>query len=504
MCMYRYLDDFMGRYGNILPPYTMVPVPEGEEEEEEEKNKTEDTKSAPETTDSSDGETVASRKRPRRSVGSTVVEEDDSAPGFKKTKFRVVPSEELDEYEGHWPHPYLPPKTAIKLGEEVGRDLWYKSELSFVRQTTGACNKFDAERIRKEFMERRSQNLTGFEANVLPPRIDDQKELHGAELAGYMPRRGDFDMEWDNDAEKIISEMEFSADDTREDKNLKLDVIRIFNAKLDEREKRKQFIIDQKLLNYRENQEKMWKMAPDERHLVQRMRMFARFHTPEEHEAFVNKIIEAKRLRKEIAKLQTYRRLGITSLADAERYEIDKTRRDLHRTAWLKKEEEKRKAAEEAVRAAKENATMAGVAPPPPAPGPVGASAFDGAGGATLRAMANQSLQVWKQFKASKKESASSASSGEELSSERAKFVIKDKPGYELLSKKEVGLCKRLSILPQDYLNVKKALISESIAQGLWSPQKSKSIFKIDVSQRDGVIDFVLEAGWIPSRPMIS
>ena len=147
---------------------------------------------------------------------------------------------------------------------------------------------------------------------------------------------------------------------------------------------------------------------------------------------------------------------------------------------------------------------MAGVAPPPPAPGPVGASAFDGAGGATLRAMANQSLQVWKQFKASKKESASSASSGEELSSERAKFVIKDKPGYELLSKKEVGLCKRLSILPQDYLNVKKALISESIAQGLWSPQKSKSIFKIDVSQRDGVIDFVLEAGWIPSRPMIS
>jgi transcriptional adapter 2-alpha len=491
-CMERYLDDFMGRYGHILPPYTMVlePEDEGSVVDDRDCDFESATQAAAMALDGADHE-CAVRKRPRRSESTFVLENGKSALGFKKTKFRVVPTEELDECRDLWPHPYIPPNTGVKLGDEVARDLWYRSEQSFVRQTTGATSK-DEEIIRREFIERRAQNLAGYEAKVLPPRLEDTKQLPGAELAGYMPRRGDFDMEWENDAEKTIAEMEFTSDDTKEDRELKLDVLRIFNTKLDEREKRKQFIVDHGLLNYRENQEKLWRMPPDERHLVQRMRLFARFHTREEHEAFLNKIIEAKRLRKEIAKLQMYRRIGITSLADAEKYEMDKVRRELHREAWIKKEEEKRKAAEEAVRAAKENATTL-VPPPPPVPSPI-------------EAEANQSLQVWKQFKISTKAGSEIKSSGPD--NDRAKFIIKDRPGYELLSRKEVALCKRLRLLPQNYLDVKRALISETLAKGIWNPMAStqkqnRSIFKVDVTQRDNIIDFVLEAGWIPTRPSI-
>ena len=491
-CMERYLDDFMGRYGYILPPYTLVPEPEGECEEDNKKDEDSkpaaaDTAAAPSATESLDGENVEAgiaRKRPRRSLSSNVIEENDTAPGFKRTKFRVVPTDELEESQNLWPHPYIP-KTGVKYGDEVARDLWYRSEQQFIRQITGAPSKADADAIRTQFIERRAQNLAGYEAKVLPPRLEDCKKLPGSELAGYMPRRGDFDMEWGNEAEKTIAEMEFTSEDTKADRELKLDVIRIFNEKLDERAKRKQFIIDQGLLNYRENQEKMWRMAPDERHLVQRMRLFARYQTKEEHMAFVNKIIEAKRLRKEIAKLQMHRRLGITSLVEAEKYELDKSRREEHIGAWIKKEEEKKKAAEDAIRAAREDATSLGIAPPPPVQ-PVS------------EAGANQSLQVWKQFKTTKKESSTNAN----------KFVIKDKPGYDLLSSKEVSLCKRLHLLPQDYLDVKKALISESLAQGIYKPsvgsgQKKSMIFKVDVTQRDNVIDFVLEAGWISSRPKV-
>lgn len=293
-------------------------------------------------------------------------------------------------------------------------------------------------------------------------------------------------MEWDNEAEKTISEMEFTSEDTKADRELKLDVIRIFNAKLDEREKRKKFIISQGLLNYRENQEKMWRMEPDERHLVQRMRLFARYHTKEEHEAFVNKIIEAKRLRKEIAKMQMYRRIGITSLAEAEKYEVDKLRREEHIDAWKKKEEEKKKAGEDAIRATREDAVGLGLVSPT-APIPPNEAKV---------AVSNQSLQVWKQFKTTDKKKDSN-----EDASKADNFVIKDEPGYDLLSKKEVGLCKRLRLLPKDYLNVKKALISESLTQGLWKPTsgggQKKSIFKIDITQRDSILDFVVEAGWI-------
>lgn len=33
-------------------------------------------------------------------------------------------------------------------------------------------------------------------------------------VIGYMPKRGDFDTEYDNDAELILADMEFKADDT--------------------------------------------------------------------------------------------------------------------------------------------------------------------------------------------------------------------------------------------------------------------------------------------------
>lgn len=490
-CMERYLDDFMGRFGHILPPYTMVPVESKDNDSKKSSSEAQDTAAAPDASEEDENESMA-RKRPRRSMAGE--QYDEAAPGFKKTKFRVVPTEELDSSKV-WPYPYIPDNTGAKIGDEVGRDLWYRSEQSFFRQTSNASSKLDADKIRKEFMERRAQNMAGYEAKVLPPRLEDIKSMHGAELAGYMPRRGDFDMEWQNEAEKTIAEMEFSSDDTKADQDLKLDVIRIFNNKLDEREKRKQFIIDHKLLNYRENQENMWKREPDERHLIQRMRLFARFHSYEEHEAFVNKVLEAKRLRKEIAKLQMYRRIGISSLADAEKYELDKARRQFHRDAWLKKDAENKKAKAEAAYAAKQGVIDCDVA------------------GIEEKAetVANQSLQVWKQFSARQEQKKPDAEGmdttgdgdGAAVQSQ-SKFVIKDKPGYELLSKKEVCLCKKLRILPQTYLDVKKALLSQSLAAGVRKKGQSNGVFKIDIKQRDNIVDFVMEAGWIESRPKIA
>lgn len=503
-CMERYIDDFLGRYGHILPPYTMVPV---EEEEEKEGGDANDEPSEPAT--------VSERKRMRRSISAV---DDPNAPGFRKRKFLVVPTDELEEASSAWPHPYVPPNMGIKIGDEVARDLWYRSEQSFVRQCSSAGSKLDVEAIRKDFIERRAKGMVGYEAKVLPPRLEDVRNYPGSELAGFMPRRGDFDLEWDNEAEHMIADMEFSTEDSKADRDLKVEVIKIFNSKLDEREKRKQFIIDQGLLNYRANQEKMQKLPADERHLIHRMRLFARFHSKEEHEELVQKVLKAKRLRKEIAKLQSYRRLGITSLADAEKYELDKSRREFHRMAWLKKEAEAKKAEADAARAAKENA----------------GGGFEGA---LLGTAATQSLGIWRQYQSSGSKrrkmagvaadetgafdyqgtSQKTPEKGDAMETEapaeeptktkpalQEKFVIKDKPGFALLSSKEKELCKRLRLLPQHYLDVKKALLSESLAAGIWDQRGQKKPFvTIDVEQRDDIIDFVLKAGWISARPSI-
>jgi hypothetical protein len=157
-------------------------------------------------------------------------------------------------------------------------------------------------------------------------RPDDVPKLPGAQVYGYMPRRGDFDIEWDNDAEEAIADMEFFKHESESDKKLKLRVLQIYSHKLQEREQRKQFILSRRLYDYTARQQELDRLPRDERDLVLRMRMFERYHTVAEHQQFIGSLLKAKRLRKRIAKLQMYRRMGIQTLADAERYELDKMR----------------------------------------------------------------------------------------------------------------------------------------------------------------------------------
>ena len=50
-----------------------------------------------------------------------------------------------------------------------------------------------------------------------------------AEIVGYMPKRGDFEVQYDNDAELLLAEMEFTDEDTEEEKQMKFRLIDIYN-----------------------------------------------------------------------------------------------------------------------------------------------------------------------------------------------------------------------------------------------------------------------------------
>lgn len=67
-----------------------------------------------------------------------------------------------------------------------------------------------------------------------------------------MPKRRDFEVEYDNDAELLLAEMEFNDDDSEEEKQMKFRLIDIYNHKLDERIKRKEFVITRGLLDLKE------------------------------------------------------------------------------------------------------------------------------------------------------------------------------------------------------------------------------------------------------------
>jgi hypothetical protein len=601
-CMERYFDDFLGRYGHVLPPYTIVDDVENEDNEDSNDELTED-------------ESVRASKRRHSQIMRLPSNVSASSGGGRSRKrFKVVPTESLPGYDQVWLNPYLPPIEGVHLGQEVARDLSTKNELTFVKATAAVATKVEADKIRKEWMEMRMQELGA--PTVLPPRPEDSATLPGAELVGFMPRRGDFDIEWENEAESALADMEFTQGDSEQDKQLKLQVLGIYYQKQDEREKRKKFILSRNLYDYRKYVHEEDTLPQDERDLMHRMRLFERFHTPEEHKHFIADIMKAKRLRKEIAKLQMYRRIGIRSLAEAEKYELDKSRRQFHKAAQQLKEAEAK--AEAKNKATNTSTTLT------PAVSETAATAT------TQGAESVDSL--WKQYRTSdrkvrrsinrtgsalseerlddkfkmadtketrenkkevtetkegedKKEGEENKESEEQKQSKQKEneeklegeekteteeatdgdaapariekeddeqkdameidkketskakedesepnklaqeeekqtieetkdekmevdeedvFDISEYKGYDLLSRRESALCVRLKIYPAQYLEIKKALIHESLTNGLLDKEGPGSgrrmVVKVDVERRGNILDFMLRAGWISNR----
>ena len=111
-----------------------------------------------------------------------------------------------------------------------------------------------------------------------------------------MPLRGDFDIEHDNEAEAILADMDFVAGEHVTETELKLQVLAIYNSKLDERERRKRFVIERGLLDYKRLLAVERRRPKEERELADSMRPFARFMSGAEHEDLVRGIILEGRL----------------------------------------------------------------------------------------------------------------------------------------------------------------------------------------------------------------
>jgi transcriptional adapter 2-alpha len=78
---------------------------------------------------------------------------------------------------------------------------------------------------------------------------DPQLEGNAWESTGFSAKRFEFDPENDANAELPIADMEMRADDSEEERALKLRMLRVYNDRLDERRRRRDFILSRGLLN---------------------------------------------------------------------------------------------------------------------------------------------------------------------------------------------------------------------------------------------------------------
>ncbi|ONM09340.1 Transcriptional adapter ADA2b, partial [Zea mays] len=149
---------------------------------------------------------------------------------------------------------------------------------------------------------------------VKKPRYSADEGPSLTELSGYNAKRHEFDPEYDNDAEQALAEMEFKETDSETDRELKLRVLRIYLSRLDERKRRKEFILERNLL-FPNPLEK--DLTNEDREVYHRYKVFMRFLSKEEHEALVRSVIEERKIRRRIQELQECRSAGCRTLAEA-------------------------------------------------------------------------------------------------------------------------------------------------------------------------------------------
>ena len=135
----------------------------------------------------------------------------------------------------------------------------------------------------------------------------------------YWPKREEFDIEYLNDAELELSELEFHDDDTKEERNAKMKILQIYNRELDERAKRKQFVIERNLFDIKKQIAFERKLSKEDRDIYNCLKPFARFVKNEQfHELFEGFVLE-KNLKLRLNQLNYYKSIGCNTYEDIQR-----------------------------------------------------------------------------------------------------------------------------------------------------------------------------------------
>ena len=136
----------------------------------------------------------------------------------------------------------------------------------------------------------------------------DQNNITSAsEIVGFWPKRDEFENEYLNDAELEIAELEFLEDDTKSENELKLNVLRVYNKQLEEREKRKRFVIDRGLLDIKKTMNYERKLNKEEREIYNCLKPFARLIDNDQFTNLFEGIILEKNLRQRLNQLKQYK-----------------------------------------------------------------------------------------------------------------------------------------------------------------------------------------------------
>ncbi|KAJ8008065.1 hypothetical protein DPEC_G00100900 [Dallia pectoralis] len=318
----------------------------------------------------------------------------------------------------------------------------------------------------------------------LPPldvTLSEQQQL------GYMPLRDDYEIEYDQEAEKLISGLAVNYDDEDVDIEMKRAHVDMYVRKLRERQRRKNVARDYNLVPVflgRDKKEKPGilgvggggavgavgslpapttpaapsvapaaqpapkrKVTKEEKEQRVKLRGMCQFMAQREFEDFFDNVHKERVLRAKVRELQRYRRNGITRLDESAEYDAARHKRE-------KRKENKSVTTSKAGRGG----------------GGFGAGAgLGGLGGGVVK----------------------------EEGKDGEFAAIENLTGFELLSDREKVLCNSLNLSPSRYLTAKTIIIKDHLQKRQGVPSKSRLPSYLDKVLKKRILSFLTESGWI-------
>ncbi|KAF8532520.1 hypothetical protein JB92DRAFT_2802615 [Gautieria morchelliformis] len=262
--------------------------------------------------------------------------------------------------------------------------------------------------------------------------------------------------------------------ETTESIRFKLSLLDMYHQHVARRHEAKNFIFERGLLEYKKMIAADKKRPKEEREFVHKFRPYAKLQTLEDYEEFVNGMLYESMLRRRIQELQHYRRLGLTSSADIERYETEL----YHRNA--KKANPSLQREQSSDRLAHHRQGSRASFPP------------DILGSGDSEGRRSRDPEAPK--------------SGPSARKPIAPLNLANAPSLHLLTAPEQTLCSQLRILPKAYLVIKETLVREFARRGgRLRRREARELVKIDVNKTSRVWDFLVQAGVlrVPEEPPV-
>ncbi|KAI4500369.1 hypothetical protein M0802_004331 [Mischocyttarus mexicanus] len=292
-----------------------------------------------------------------------------------------------------------------------------------------------------------------------PPRFASDT-LNCRMLAGYNPARSDFEVNFDNHAEQLVSELnydEFDSDDARIKelgRSLQVAIVQAYNNRLKERKRRRKIIRNHGLISIRRTISSLQKYEfTITRGIAERLLIFMQLTGGMDFDYLMEGLHRSGELKNYIRRLFDFRSNGIKYLFSASTYQ---------KLLKLRQENEKER----------------------------------------KQYLSNPEYS-WKNILPDTGIMCSNLSVTQNTSQRRAAppLVINGLPGYERLTKEERLLCSVTRIIPTSYLDYKHILITENKKAGSLRLAQARVLLKIDVNKTRKIYDFLADEGYI-NKPL--